>query len=917
MNRTPHLRVLAILLALAANPLSMEVSANVGSETSAYFERAEKFFQDGKLREARIELKNALRENPDSAKARLLMGKVHFLSGDFRSAEKEFRRSYKALPSDEAAVLLGEIHVRDGNWDKALEQVAGPAASPAMQIERHVVAGAAHMGLKDFSKAEAEYRKIIVIDPNRIEAHFGLARTMVASKNTAEADRLVDQIIAGRPDYTPAIVLKGEIALGNSRHDVAYEMFTRAMELSPNDFSPVISRARTQLAAGDVAGARADAQHLDRMLPGAPIVHYILAAVSFAEGDYDAANRSFTQLQRSFDSFPPAVLLGALIKFERNELSQANSLLTRYLKMEPSNVDARRALATVRLRSGQPSSAVDILERILDENPNDIGSVKSLASAYLALDRYDDARKLYQRLAELGGKEAAAAQTALALLEPGNRSARTPELEDPQFRARVLKATNRLSAGDVAAAEDAIEELETLASGSASVLALKGGLAAAKGKPRTARDYLEEALAKDPELIAAHNAIETVENQIGEGDRTTARLRKLLDQKPDSELLTMRLSASLARSGQRAEALELLVAQSRRLPNSPEILRAVTAELFFAGRREEAKETALRIARAPNADTDALIFAIGALRDVRATAETVSVTTELMRRLPDSPRAATIHAEALANNGQTEQAYRVLDDAQTRWPREIQLTNAYVAIAVGARDEAATQQATKRLAVLDPIAAAQLRARALGELGQPIVAVDILTKAFAQRPSSALAIDLFSARRRAGRTDAAFGELRAWLEQNPQDRGALLTLANALLDSGETAEAERRFSEYLRLDPRNPVALNNYAWLRYHAGRSDALVYAERAFQAASGEPAIVDTYGWLLVQNGKLKEGLSLLARAAGAAPQNPEISYHLAYALAKVGRNQEARQRLSSALSKGDFADRDQAEALMQTLR
>jgi len=70
-------------------------------------------------------------------------------------------------------------------------------------------------------------------------------------------------------------------------------------------------------------------------------------------------------------------------------------------------------------------------------------------------------------------------------------------------------------------------------------------------------------------------------------------------------------------------------------------------------------------------------------------------------------------------------------------------------------------------------------------------------------------------------------------------------------------------------------------------------------------------------VTYGKLKEGLALLQTAKDAAPNNPGIHYHFAYALSKAGRMDEAKSVLVNVLQgTATFDERAEAEQLMQKL-
>jgi Flp pilus assembly protein TadD len=61
---------------------------------------------------------------------------------------------------------------------------------------------------------------------------------------------------------------------------------------------------------------------------------------------------------------------------------------------------------------------------------------------------------------------------------------------------------------------------------------------------------------------------------------------------------------------------------------------------------------------------------------------------------------------------------------------------------------------------------------------------------------------------------------------------------------------------------------------------------AEQANKAAPTDPIILDTLGWILVEQGKLDRALPLLKQAAALAPANPDIRNHLGVALGKSGK-------------------------------
>ena len=80
----------------------------------------------------------------------------------------------------------------------------------------------------------------------------------------------------------------------------------------------------------------------------------------------------------------------------------------------------------------------------------------------------------------------------------------------------------------------------------------------------------------------------------------------------------------------------------------------------------------------------------------------------------------------------------------------------------------------------------------------------------------------------------------------------------------------------------------------------------------------VLDTLGWILVEQGNTARGLPLLRKATSLAPQAAEFRYHLALGLVKSGDKAEARKELEPLLATGkDFPGIEEARALLRQLQ
>jgi Tfp pilus assembly protein PilF len=134
-------------------------------------------------------------------------------------------------------------------------------------------------------------------------------------------------------------------------------------------------------------------------------------------------------------------------------------------------------------------------------------------------------------------------------------------------------------------------------------------------------------------------------------------------------------------------------------------------------------------------------------------------------------------------------------------------------------------------------------------------------------------------------------------------------LAMLFQQQGDDKEAIESYEKALNVQADNAVVMNNLAWLYHQASDSRATELARKAYEKARSRPEIIDTYGWILFENGQHVEALPVLQEALLKSPSHPEIGYHVAVALRKVNRAKEAEpilRRIVRNSPTSPFADK-----------
>ena len=189
-------------------------------------------------------------------------------------------------------------------------------------------------------------------------------------------------------------------------------------------------------------------------------------------------------------------------------------------------------------------------------------------------------------------------------------------------------------------------------------------------------------------------------------------------------------------------------------------------------------------------------------------------------------------------------------------------------------------------------------------------------KSWEKSPSGEAAQKLFSIIIHQDSFDAATKPLLDWLQDNPNDIASRFYLAYAFQSNEQSQLAINEYEKLLQFSPNDSTILNNLAWL-YPLDSPDALGYAERAYRSSPDDPGILDTYGWVLTQNGHLVNGRKYLKIAIQKLPDNDEVQFHYATNLVLSGETESGSEILKNLIESGrPFNGRQDAITMLEKL-
>ena len=132
----------------------------------------------------------------------------------------------------------------------------------------------------------------------------------------------------------------------------------------------------------------------------------------------------------------------------------------------------------------------------------------------------------------------------------------------------------------------------------------------------------------------------------------------------------------------------------------------------------------------------------------------------------------------------------------------------------------------------------------------------------------------------------------------PKNTGFQLKRANLLLELDRKNEALEAYSTIVKNFPRDPNALNAYGYVltNYSNNYKKAYKLIKKAIKLDPDNPAIIDSYGWILYRMGKYEEAEEELNKAYQLY-KDPEIAFHLIKVLLKTNKKERAKNIFTEA--------------------
>jgi tetratricopeptide (TPR) repeat protein len=542
-----------------------------------YVKSGDAYLAQKKYREATVEYRNAIQQDPQFIEARQKLADTYMELGDLRNGFQEYVRLADLQPNNaDAQVKVGEMLLVGRSFQDAQSRADKALASNPTHVGALILRANALAGLHKVDDAVLEVEQAIQADPDRSESYASLGMMQLMRGDRAQAESAFTRAVRTNPNSVAARLALGNFYAVAGRRPEAEAEFTAALKIEPKNLLANRAMAYYYIASGRAALAEPNLKMVADVAPNS-LGKLILADYYVSMGRPDDSRKILEVAAAADDesSATAKLRLSALGLVSGGDSASAARLVDEVLAKSPSHVDALIAKSALLARAGKLDEALKTARAAVDANPRSANAQFALGKVLTmkrddvaAIKAFNDALQLNPRLAN-PEVELARLYMAQGKLSDAERFAQSAVTKVAGYvDAHLLLARIYLLQGAPAKAEPSLRALAKALPDSPTVQTEVGMLELSKRNRPAARAAFERALAKNPTFVEALAGLNQMDLEEKRTDSVKARTTQALRAKPKDGPVLILASRTYSALGDLATTEKLLQEAIAANPNN-------------------------------------------------------------------------------------------------------------------------------------------------------------------------------------------------------------------------------------------------------------------------------------------------------------------------------------------------------------
>lgn len=336
------------------------------------------------------------------AAADLKSGREKLVHGDYAGARTELAAA-RGKERPEARLLLVRVHQLTGSYAEAekLARELSKSPDPALAADGAVALAEVLRLRGDHAGARAVLEPVVAADDTRFAARrlLGVVYLEQGDRDKAKEvfEGLIDEWRAGRLTESEAdqVFILAEAARYTDYFEDANGWYRDAVAMDPNLFAANLEWGQLFLSKYAAAYAGQSFDEVLKINPRHPDAHAGMALVKLEQSyDLAAAMHHLEQALEVNDKHLPSLAVRATIEIDKNEWDAARKTLEQILAVNPNHLEARSLLATIHWLRDDTRAYEAEKKKVFAVNPRYAEFFHIVARSAVREHRYDEAIKL-------------------------------------------------------------------------------------------------------------------------------------------------------------------------------------------------------------------------------------------------------------------------------------------------------------------------------------------------------------------------------------------------------------------------------------------------------------------------------------------------------------------------------------------
>ena len=730
--------------------------------------------------------------------------------------------------------------------------------------------------------------------------HFDKAQEYIARNELKKAVIELKTVVQLDPKDDAAYEQLGEIHLKLNEHGEAFQFYTRAVSVNPENIKAQLKLGQMLLLGRKTEEARKKADLILEKFPDHVGALELLSAVQVQENDLEGGTKTLEKAASlNPNHFNTQLSLGRLLLL-KGKLDKAEEHYQKAIALDPSPSVPYVELSRIYAGKGEWDKAETVLKRMILTSDSTYQALHVLASFYESTQKFAQAEQTYVKAVEAAPQGDVAPLIILAAYY-GRMGSYERALQAMQKVAEIRKddLDVLVSIGQlhfyfnkVQEAEVTVDKVLEKKKGHLDANLLKGRIFLARKDFGNALERFDVALRESPRNGLAYYLrglchIEKGDPKMGQQD-----LLRALEFNPgllDARLL---LAGFYLKDRNADLARQQIDAAAKISPKNPHVLMHAGGLKVLEGDLKGAEEIYSRIIQA-DANYAPAYTQLGLLYNLtNRQPEALKFFNKALALSPHQTDTLSLIVGLRVRDKEYDEALKACVDLKKKVTHS-QASLAYIEylegkIFLAKKDYKSAENRFKKAVEKEP-----------ANLAAYVALAEIYAKE--------------------KRFDEAIKEYEGVIAKNPKYLAGYMALGTIYDQKGDAQKAEAYYRKALNINKNFGPAANNLAWnLAERGGHIDeALSFAQIAKEQLPESSAVMDTLGYVYYLKGSYLNAVTEFQDSLARDPENPVINFHMGLAQYKNNDKAKAKEHFEKALELDpNFKEADEARRLLKEI-